>query len=420
MLQILDLLIRYNLRVQRVPEIFISYSTKDEKYRSDLASHLAVFKRTGEGDVWHFRRIDPGGDWAREIDDHIRAAAIIVLLISKDFIASHYCFEEEFQIALERRSSGDADVLPVILKPCAWDRIPSLSQLQALPLNGKPIVLHKNQDSGWNEVAHGVGRLLGKTKTGRRTDHPAEGRYVMVDLSQCGELRATIEISRASDASSRLEVEGFATWHPNLERLDDYAAHTGEFSGEANLGEEVAVFKDADCEVRIQFVEDGLRVTDNSRCGGLGVTFSGEYRREAKRDWITESPDVALHVVRASAGLSSLREGMFLNLQVDLTIIATSPVVALLHKASVNLLEPFAGVFEREKGARRLADTLDVKGSCPVTFSLALPIDTDLHSRLSDQLVVNLEIPCYGGEVLMASLLLSQSGEATWKLDEDM
>jgi TIR domain len=97
-------------------EVFISYSHKDEALREKLGTHLSLLKRHGVIDDWHDRRIGAGQEWAGAIDEHLNSAAIILLLVSADFLASDYCYDREMKRALERHDAGDARVIPVILR----------------------------------------------------------------------------------------------------------------------------------------------------------------------------------------------------------------------------------------------------------------------------------------------------------------
>lgn len=64
--------------------------------------------------------------------------------------------------------------------------------------------------------------------------------------------------------------------------------NTGEISGIIPLKEGKAIYNDnfgdetQGCHVEITFKEDStLRVEDNYRCGGLNVTFMGDYKRKS-------------------------------------------------------------------------------------------------------------------------------------------
>src|SRR5262249_54148473 len=119
-------------------EIFYSYSHKDEDLRNELEKHLSVLKRNGVIAAWHDRRIVPGAEWRGEIDKHLEASNVSLLLVSSDFLASDYCYEIEMKRAMERHAQGTARVIPIILRMCDWHDAP-FGKLQALPKDGKPI-----------------------------------------------------------------------------------------------------------------------------------------------------------------------------------------------------------------------------------------------------------------------------------------
>jgi hypothetical protein len=82
--------------------LFYSYSHKDELFRDELETHLAIFKRRGLVEEGYDRKITPGHEWDSEIDDNISKADIILLLVSSDFIASDYCYGKELNTALTK------------------------------------------------------------------------------------------------------------------------------------------------------------------------------------------------------------------------------------------------------------------------------------------------------------------------------
>src|SRR5437762_3131553 len=113
-------------------ELFYSYTHEDESFLNKLNNHLASLKRLGLITTWHHQEIKPGSISSKEIDIHLQSARIILLLISPDFIASDYCYGIEVQEALKKHQTGHTHVIPVILRPCAWEETP-LGKLQALP-----------------------------------------------------------------------------------------------------------------------------------------------------------------------------------------------------------------------------------------------------------------------------------------------
>ncbi|WP_414549567.1 toll/interleukin-1 receptor domain-containing protein [Anabaena sp. CCY 0017] len=118
-------------------KLFFSYSHKDESLRDELAKHLAPLKWQGVSS-WHDRKIIPGQDWDREINDNLNTSDIILLLISSNFIASDYCWGVEVKTAIKRHHEGKACVIPVILRSVDWTSAP-FAKLQALPKNALPV-----------------------------------------------------------------------------------------------------------------------------------------------------------------------------------------------------------------------------------------------------------------------------------------
>lgn len=141
-----------------VPLVFFSYTHKDETLRDELETHLKLLQRQRIIAAWHDRKILPGDEWDKEIDRHLEAARIILLLVSADFIASDYCWAKEVARAVERHNNGEAKVVPVILRTCEWEGTP-FSKLQCLPEDLKPINTWADRDSAWTSVAKGIRKL---------------------------------------------------------------------------------------------------------------------------------------------------------------------------------------------------------------------------------------------------------------------
>jgi TIR domain len=139
--------------------VFYSYSHEDEELRDRLQAHLAMLFHEGLIDPWHDTRIGPGDDFPREIDEHLDAADIILLLVSADFMASKYCYDIEMKRAMERHKTGESRVIPVILRPCDWHNAP-FGKLKALPTDGKAVATWRLQDSAWVDVTKGIREVV--------------------------------------------------------------------------------------------------------------------------------------------------------------------------------------------------------------------------------------------------------------------
>ena len=90
------------------------------------------------------------------------------------------------------------------------------------------------------------------------------GRYELEDKY--------LEINQLSP--EKVSLKGYAEWYNSSGTI-----HVGEIEGEASLSGNQATFERSSdgCTVSIEFLADKIRVTDNKKCGGMNVTFDGNY-----------------------------------------------------------------------------------------------------------------------------------------------
>src|SRR5437899_3337442 len=143
----------------RPVEVFFSYAHEDEALMHDLRRQLVPFDRQDVIRKWHDRLIPPGTEWRGQIDERLRHSDIILLLISPHFFESDYCYDAEMTEAMRRHDASEARVIPIILRPCSWESAP-FAQLQALPMDGRPISLWPNRDEACLNVAEGIMRVI--------------------------------------------------------------------------------------------------------------------------------------------------------------------------------------------------------------------------------------------------------------------
>ena len=141
-------------------ELFYSYAHEDESLLGELRKHLGILKRQGVIRDWHDRKITAGAEWKGQIDHHLTTAAVILLLVSADFIASDYCYDIEMTRALERHDKGEARVIPVILRHVDnWHAAP-FGKLQVVPTDGRPVTDWPNRDEAFADVARQIRRAV--------------------------------------------------------------------------------------------------------------------------------------------------------------------------------------------------------------------------------------------------------------------
>jgi hypothetical protein len=139
--------------------LFFSYSHIDEDLRNELDKHLSILKRQGVINAWHDRCIIGGSEVDFEINNHLKTANIILLLVSSDFLASDYCYDKEMILAIKMHNNGSAVVLPVILRPCDWQGAP-FGKLMATPKDGKPVTKFSTLDEAFLEITNEIKRIV--------------------------------------------------------------------------------------------------------------------------------------------------------------------------------------------------------------------------------------------------------------------
>ncbi len=127
-------------RQQKIPSAFVSYSHADLECFRRLEIHLKPLEQDGLIDVWSDTRIKAGEDWEERIKTALDKAAIAVLLISADFLASDFIVKNELPPLLLAAAKGGTTILPLIIKPCRFVKHAQLSKFQAINFPSEPLL----------------------------------------------------------------------------------------------------------------------------------------------------------------------------------------------------------------------------------------------------------------------------------------
>ncbi len=140
-------------------KLFISYSHKDEEYVEEFRKWLALLKQNGIIEEWYDRKIVPGKNWEKEIENNLSDADIVCLFLSQNFLASEYC-QKEKEEAYNLKKRKNIAVIPIILSPSGWKDDDMLSKSLALPTDGKPISTFPNKDIAWSDVYERLKKVI--------------------------------------------------------------------------------------------------------------------------------------------------------------------------------------------------------------------------------------------------------------------
>ena len=136
-------------------KVFYCYAHEDEELRVELDKHLKALKQKGWINSWNEQEIPSGTEREHEIETHLSSADIILLLVSSDFMNSEYCYSMGILEAMKRHATGEAVVIPIILRPVDWRDAP-FGNLQPLPTAGTAITIWPNLDEALLVVEQGI------------------------------------------------------------------------------------------------------------------------------------------------------------------------------------------------------------------------------------------------------------------------
>jgi TIR domain len=129
-----------NIALPKPPTIFISYSHKDEKEKNALMVQLGVLQKAAALIcLCSDDSIGAGEDWEQKIYFAIGQAEAAILLISANYFNSDYILSKELPKIRQCHGNKKLKIIPIIIKPCAWQEIDWLARMNVWPKNGNPI-----------------------------------------------------------------------------------------------------------------------------------------------------------------------------------------------------------------------------------------------------------------------------------------
>lgn len=198
-------------------KVFISYSHKDEEYKDELNKHLKPYETQKIIEIWDDRDILPSQDWHKEINERLKAAHVILYLVSSDFMASDYINNVELSKAMDRHAKGEQALVPIIIRPSNLSML-NIAKFQATPKNAKAISTWADQDEAWMDVISSLSKLFtaikdGKLKLGKAneptldfTTPPEERPSPTQEQHDLSEVKKIIQEDRLDEAIKKLLV----------------------------------------------------------------------------------------------------------------------------------------------------------------------------------------------------------------------
>jgi len=120
-------------------EVFVSYTSKDEKYVEEMKPFLKSLERDHKIPIWYYQRLNVGDKWREEIHKHMSSARVAVLLVSQEFLASDFVYGVELPDLLQAAVDENAEILWVPV------RLSTVKDVRIKCKNGKEICINDYQ-----------------------------------------------------------------------------------------------------------------------------------------------------------------------------------------------------------------------------------------------------------------------------------
>jgi len=141
-------------------KVFYSYAHEDEPIRDRIDEHLKLLARQNLIVGWHDRRLLPGTEWHEVIGGMLASADIVLLLISRAFLASKYINEVEIPEAMRVHETRNVRVIPILIeKVPGWTK-GDFAKLQILPSKAKAIKDWKDPVEAYHDIARGIAQVV--------------------------------------------------------------------------------------------------------------------------------------------------------------------------------------------------------------------------------------------------------------------
>lgn len=136
------------------------YDQEDEPWKNMLDKHLAVLRRTEGIHTWDESKISAGEVVDERIKQQLDQANLIFLLISSDFLASDKLYNEQLRQAMQRNGDGKAYIIPILVRPCAWEGAVFSNSKLILPRKNNPIASWEDKDAACSSIVRELEKYL--------------------------------------------------------------------------------------------------------------------------------------------------------------------------------------------------------------------------------------------------------------------
>jgi molecular chaperone DnaK len=112
-------------------QFFLSYAREDIDWVDRIRKALGVLTLAGRLTLFIDRSIESGELWERKLEDAIESSGGALLLVSGDFLGSHFIQMKELPRLFAAKEQRKIDLIPIVVRPCPLRLSKDLAQFQA-------------------------------------------------------------------------------------------------------------------------------------------------------------------------------------------------------------------------------------------------------------------------------------------------
>ncbi|MBB5804532.1 hypothetical protein F4560_004300 [Saccharothrix ecbatanensis] len=141
----------------RAPELVLVHAARDGRFAEELAESLTgLVGRRGPLSRISNRSVSANDiDLQTEVYGFVRDADVVVLVVSRNLLATQYGSSRELRVVMDRHEREATVVLPVVYRATSWEDQP-FGSLAPLPTGGRPVTEWENRDEALLSVVEGV------------------------------------------------------------------------------------------------------------------------------------------------------------------------------------------------------------------------------------------------------------------------
>lgn len=135
------------------------YEYSDRAMRKSLDRYLSQLSRNGDAHIWNDEQVLPGENTEAALEEQLKNADLVLLLVSQDFWASEACYRQALAALEICKKDPKKKMVAVMLRPNSIEDT-AFKDLPQLPAQDVCITHYKDPEQGYWDTYQGVKKLI--------------------------------------------------------------------------------------------------------------------------------------------------------------------------------------------------------------------------------------------------------------------